>query len=73
MKEMGFQLPYDGGSGSLGAYWIPNTLDPVNRTRSYARSAHYDPVKTRTNLHLLPSTKVTQITFDGKTATGVKV
>jgi choline dehydrogenase-like flavoprotein len=60
-------------AGQLGAHWIPNTLDPATQTRSYARTAHYDPVKNRPNLHLLPGTKVTQITFRGNTATGVKV
>lgn len=72
IQQFGSHVPYDYASGdATGGYWAPNTLDPVTRTRSYARTAHYDPVKSRTNLHLLASTTVTKINFNGITATGV--
>lgn len=74
IREIGSHVPQDYASGdALGGYWAPSTLDPVNRTRSYARTAHYDPIKTRSNLHLLPNNTVTKITFNGNTATGVQV
>ncbi|CAG8702477.1 12707_t:CDS:2, partial [Acaulospora colombiana] len=73
IQQFGSHVPYDYASGdALGAYWAPNTLDPVSRTRSYARTAYYEPAKSRQNLHLLPGNTVTQIIFDGKAATGVK-
>lgn len=74
IREFGSHVPKDYASGdALGAFWVPSTLDAVNRTRSFAYTAHYDRVRTRTNFHLLINNKVTQITFSGKTATGVKV
>lgn len=74
IKEFGSHVPNDYCSGdALGGYWVPNTIDPVNRTRSFSRTAHYERVRTRQNLHLLPDNTVTQIIFEGKTATGVKV
>ncbi|PVF95344.1 alcohol oxidase [Serendipita vermifera] len=73
IQQFGSHVPNDYASGdALGGYWAPNTLDPVTRTRSYARTAYYDPAKSRSNLHLLPGNTVTQIIFDGKVATGVK-
>lgn len=72
IRQFGSHVPYEHASGdALGAYWAPNTLDPVTRTRSYARTAHYDTIKSRVNFHLLYNTTVTKITFNGKTATGV--
>lgn len=74
IRQFGSHVPNDFASGdALGGYWAPNTLDPRTETRSYARPAYYDPVKTRSNLHLLANNTVTQIVFNGKTATGVKV
>lgn len=74
IKQIGSHNPNDYASGdALGGFWVPNLLDPVNKTRSYARTAYYDPVKSRSNLHLLPNNQATQIIFNGKTATGVKV
>lgn len=73
MKEFGTHVPRDGGSGdALGAFWLPNTLDPSSMTRSYARRGYYDPASGRSNLHLLTSTTATKILFSGKTATGVQ-
>ncbi|KAL5388279.1 hypothetical protein PMIN06_005250 [Paraphaeosphaeria minitans] len=38
---------------AVGRFWVPSSEHPVNRTRSYARYAYYDPVVTRPNYHLL--------------------
>jgi choline dehydrogenase-like flavoprotein len=72
IREIGSQVPKDHAVG-IGAFWLPNPLDPVNRTRSFAATAHYEPFKTRPNLHLLPNNLVTKIIFNGTTATGVQV
>lgn len=59
-------LPFikEGASGSKsGVLWVPNTLDPVNETRSYARTAYYDPIRTRPNYALLYNTNVQKLVF----------
>ncbi|PVG01343.1 alcohol oxidase [Serendipita vermifera] len=63
-SDVNITVQRDGGSGNLGAFWIPNTLDPASMTRSYARSAYWDPVSRRPNLDLLTGNKVTKIIFD---------
>lgn len=40
-------------SDAVGRFWIPSSEHPVNRTRSYARYAYYDPIANRSNYHLL--------------------
>ncbi|KAI5856405.1 hypothetical protein BZA05DRAFT_416090 [Tricharina praecox] len=53
-KALGVPVPRDQANGNaVGSYWTPNTLDPVARTRSYSKTAYYDPAKSRPNLHLL--------------------
>jgi len=61
----------DSGAGIPGLYWYPSFLSPVNKTRSYAKTGHYDNVKRRTNYHLLTGSKVTKILLNGTTAYGV--
>jgi choline dehydrogenase-like flavoprotein len=74
IEELGSQVPPDDASGDvLGAFWVPNTLDPSSMTWSYARPSYYDPASERSNLHLLTGMTVTKILFQGKTATGVQV
>ncbi|KAH7396923.1 choline dehydrogenase-like protein [Phaeosphaeria sp. MPI-PUGE-AT-0046c] len=73
--ELGITTPKDPNDGSArGVFWAPSTLDPVQRTRSYARTAHYDRVEVaRQNYHILPMTAVTKILFDeNKKAIGVE-
>lgn len=72
-EEFGSRVPRDGGSGdALGAFWVPNTLDPSTMTRSFARTGYYNPAAKRRNLHLLTGTTATKILFQGKTAVGVQ-
>lgn len=60
------------GGDAFGLAWIPNSEDPVPETRSFARTAYYDPAKTRPNLHLLVGHKVREVIFsDESVATGV--
>jgi choline dehydrogenase-like flavoprotein len=72
-KELGIPKQNEGAGGNaFNAFSAPSALDPVTRTRSYARTAHYDPFKTRPNYHLLTGYQVTEINLD-KTlrATGI--
>jgi choline dehydrogenase len=73
--ELGVTTPEDPSDGSAkGVFWVPSTLDPIERTRSYARTAHYDRIAaTRPNYHVLPLAAATRILFDGPNkATGVE-
>jgi choline dehydrogenase len=64
--ELGITTPGDPSDGSaMGVFWAPSTLDPVYRTRSYAKTAHYNRVATaRPNYHILPMSAATKILFD---------
>jgi choline dehydrogenase len=73
--ELGITTPEDPSDGSArGVFWAPSTLDPEERTRSYARTAHYDRVAAaRSNYHILAMMAVTRILFDeDKRAVGVE-
>ncbi|KAF2466204.1 choline dehydrogenase-like protein [Lindgomyces ingoldianus] len=76
-KDMDLPFIREGASGSKsGVLWVPNTLDPVSETRSYARTAYYDPIKTRSNYALLYNTNVQKLVFSDSgplTAKGVFV
>ncbi|KAH4121641.1 hypothetical protein HBH70_110800 [Parastagonospora nodorum] len=73
--SLGITTPRDSSDGRAnGVFWAPSTLDPVERTRSYARTAHYDRVaKKRPNYHILPMSSAIRILFDAsKKAVGVE-
>jgi choline dehydrogenase-like flavoprotein len=57
-------MPSEGFAQPLGAYWCPTNLNNVTQTGAHSHASYYDPVQNRTNLKLLPNTKVTQIIFD---------
>ena len=42
---------------------MPSSQDPKTQTRSYARTAHYDPVRDRTNYAIITGHKVVKINF----------
>ncbi|KAF2016190.1 GMC oxidoreductase [Aaosphaeria arxii CBS 175.79] len=66
-------LPIEHASGNaVGGFWIPTALEPKTQTRSHARNAYYDPIQTRSNLHLVTGHKVNEILFDGLSAKGVQ-
>jgi choline dehydrogenase-like flavoprotein len=75
MNELGVPFQSEGGTNgnAVGSYWAPESANPSNYTRSYAKTAHYDPVSYRTNYDLLVLHYVSGIVFDGTTATGVKI
>jgi choline dehydrogenase-like flavoprotein len=74
-KELGIPRQLEGAGGkAYNVFSAPSALDPVKRTRSYARTAHYDPYRTRTNLHLVTGYRVTEVRFEkGLRAMGVNV
>ncbi|KAL0263056.1 hypothetical protein SLS55_002031 [Diplodia seriata] len=70
---LGVPIPDDPGAGSkAGVFWAPSSIDPRNRTRSSARTAHHNKIATRPNYHLLTMHAVTKIAFNGTIATGVE-
>jgi choline dehydrogenase len=60
-----------------GAFFTPNTIDPVTKMRAYATTSYYLPSAHRENLTVVVSTLVTQVILDHDCdklkATGVKV
>lgn len=77
-KEIGLPFHDDNGNGgdNVGFSWIPETMDGVTATRSYARTAYWDPVATRPNLHLLVNHYVSTVSLDnesGIVASGVNI
>ncbi|CAI4219099.1 unnamed protein product [Parascedosporium putredinis] len=64
----GVEFPVEHAAGdAVGVYWFPNSIDPVTRSRSYARLGHYSNEggpHTRPNFHLLPGYRVTQLLLD---------
>jgi choline dehydrogenase-like flavoprotein len=64
-KAEGVHLPREHAAGSaVGAFWIPTALQPRTQTRSSAKNAYFDPVQSRTNLHLVTGMTVNEILFD---------
>lgn len=66
----GVKFPEDSGAGETGVYWFPTFMDPNTVNRSYSLTGHYENLN-RSNYHLVTSSKVNRITFNGTTATGV--
>ncbi|KXH50234.1 GMC oxidoreductase [Colletotrichum nymphaeae SA-01] len=66
------------GGKAHGAFQNPCSIDPENKTRSFAASAYYTPeVAARPNLVVLTETQVKKVIFDtaggGVSATGVLI
>jgi hypothetical protein len=61
MKSLGILQSKDQAASAVGAFWSPNSIDPKNMTRSYARSAYYDGFTRRENLHVYTSQHVTKL------------
>lgn len=76
-EQIGVKKPKEAANGdAIGAIMAPSALDPVKRTRSYARTAHYDPFANRSNYHLLTGYRAIEVLFKdmpGLEATGVKI
>ena len=61
MNSLGIQQSNDQAASAVGAFWSPNSIDPKNMSRSYARSAYYDNFVQRENLHVYTSQHVTRL------------
>jgi hypothetical protein len=61
LKNIGVPWSIDQAANAVGVFMVPNSLDPVTVTRSYAASAYYKPVSTRSNLHMITEKKVTKL------------
>ena len=60
--DMDIPLPKEHALGNaIGRFWVPSSEHPVNRTRSYARYAYYDPIASRPNYHLLVGHKAVRL------------
>ncbi|KAI0533120.1 GMC oxidoreductase-domain-containing protein [Xylaria digitata] len=73
-KSIGLPVVKDPEAGNnLGIFWIPSVLDATTMTRSDARINHYERVKaSRPNYHILASTTVSKVVFNGARAVGVE-
>jgi choline dehydrogenase-like flavoprotein len=76
-KKLGLRVSKDPISGqAVGAFTCPSYIDPKSATRSHAGTAYYEPVSSRSNLHLEVNAMVEKILLsksaDGSViATGV--
>jgi choline dehydrogenase len=73
-NSLGVRTPKDPGAGiKSGVFWAPSSLDPRDKTRSYARTAHYDRVVgSRPNYHLLTNSAVQRIAIKNGKASAVE-
>ncbi|KAI5804517.1 hypothetical protein EDC01DRAFT_760865 [Geopyxis carbonaria] len=72
MSAMGIPMPRDGGMNAIGAFFVPNSLDPKDNTRSYAKTAYHEVAAKRENYELVTGQVVTKILFNKhKKAIGV--
>lgn len=72
MNDTKIEYPVEAAGGrAIGVFNVPNSQDPTTETRSSARTAYYDPVQERSNLHIITGTKVTQINFANDSLTAV--
>ena len=62
MSKLGYPVDGDLNDGvAVGASVIPSVMSAWNQSRFDARTAYYDPVMSRPNLHLLTGHTVTRI------------
>ncbi len=72
--SLGIKSPEDPSGGTAtGVYYGSSSLDPRNESRSDSQTAHYNPVSSRPNYHLLTGSAASRINFVRQTATGVEV
>ncbi|KAK5625400.1 hypothetical protein RRF57_001116 [Xylaria bambusicola] len=73
-KSIGLPVVKDPESGNnIGIFFIPSLLDSTTMTRSDARINHYENVQvSRSNYHILASTTISKVLFNGTRAVGVE-
>lgn len=67
LRELGIPILTDPNNGTAaGGMLIPDSINPDNQTRSYARLDYFDTViNTRQNLHVATHQHVTRVLIDG--------
>lgn len=62
LAELDIRVPNDGASGeAYGGFYVTHSQDPATATRSDARTAYFNPVAHRPNLHVLTGHRVTHL------------
>jgi choline dehydrogenase-like flavoprotein len=72
LASLGFATAGPGevfGGKVLGALVVPDSIQPLSKTRSYAGSAYLEPARSRPNLTVWTKTHVDRVTFDSSDAT----
>ncbi|KAF7561251.1 hypothetical protein G7046_g2876 [Stylonectria norvegica] len=69
--ELGIPLNEDLNTGSAaGAMIVPSSMTSQDQSRSDARQAHFDPIQSRDNLHILSQMRVTRLVMAPQTNAG---
>ncbi|TFB01903.1 hypothetical protein CCMA1212_006347 [Trichoderma ghanense] len=76
LEGLGFPKSEDTAKQACGPVFVPDTIHPASKTRSYAGNAYLEPARSRENLTVIPKAAVSRILFDkdgdAVTATGVE-
>ncbi|KAL7809062.1 GMC oxidoreductase [Trichoderma gracile] len=64
LEGLGFPKSEDTTRQACGAIFVPDTIHPTSKTRSYAGNAYLEPVRSRENLTVVPKAAVNRILFD---------
>jgi choline dehydrogenase len=64
LANLGLKTSDPQGGDGWGGYITPNSINPADGTRSYAKTAYLDPAKDRSNLVVLLQSQVSKVTFD---------
>ncbi|KAL2820135.1 hypothetical protein BDW59DRAFT_181508 [Aspergillus cavernicola] len=64
LRQLRIPIQLDGTANALGGFWNPNSLDPIARERSYARTTYHERSDGRPNYHVLAEALATKLTPD---------
>ncbi|KAL9710217.1 hypothetical protein Ac2012v2_006513 [Leucoagaricus gongylophorus] len=68
MVSLGIQFNSNSNGGNnLGVWNANHSIHPVQASRSSSATAYYDPIKSRTNLHVMTNVMATRILFEPDT------
>ena len=71
-EELSISNQTEGSGAASGVFWVEASLDTRSMTRSTSKSAYYDGIANRPNLHLLTGQKVNKIVLSNLTASGIE-
>ncbi|KAH9204000.1 hypothetical protein DL95DRAFT_529426 [Leptodontidium sp. 2 PMI_412] len=70
--DLGVKPTKEGAGGeALGLFWIPSSMDPKTKTRSYAKTGYYDASSSRENYHILMGYQAREIVISNLRAEGI--